>query len=165
LALAFRYRGSRRESAVAQLFSLGILATSRISFWCVEVLMQPRVALSQLSSIGIPCVQSGTFLPVAASGFQGGTSGSRQRRTCGQSTGYISVCVRELVAFVVSQFGCIFLFWLSRMQMPNKSPEPTAVGACSPLSRSTSRVGGGSAFFVRHQDRLSLSWSVWLAKI
>jgi hypothetical protein len=32
---------------------------------------------------------------------------------------------------------------------PNKSPEPTAVGAAVPLSRFTSRVGGGSAFFVR----------------
>ena len=33
--------------------------------------------------------------------------------------------------------------------MPNKSPEPTAVGAGSSATRFTSRVGGGSAFFVR----------------
>jgi len=32
---------------------------------------------------------------------------------------------------------------------PNKSPEPTAVGAVSSLSRFTPRVGGGSAFYVR----------------
>ena len=31
---------------------------------------------------------------------------------------------------------------------PNKSLETTRVGAVSPLSRITSRVGGGSAFFV-----------------
>jgi len=32
-----------------------------------------------------------------------------------------------------------------------------------PLSRPTLRVGGGSAFFVRHQDRfkISQSWLVW----
>jgi hypothetical protein len=32
-----------------------------------------------------------------------------------------------------------------------------------PLSRSTLRVGGGSAFFVRHQDRFKIlqSWLVW----
>ena len=35
---------------------------------------------------------------------------------------------------------------------PNKSPEPTAVGAAVPLSRFTPQVGGGSAFFVRPQD-------------
>jgi hypothetical protein len=34
--------------------------------------------------------------------------------------------------------------------MPNKSPEPLALAV--PLSRFTSRVGGGSAFFVRRQD-------------
>ena len=37
---------------------------------------------------------------------------------------------------------------------PNKSPEPTAVGAVVPLSRFTSRVGGGSAFFVRQHYTL-----------
>jgi hypothetical protein len=32
-----------------------------------------------------------------------------------------------------------------------------------PLSRPTLRVGGGSAFFVRHQDRFKIlqSWLVW----
>jgi len=33
---------------------------------------------------------------------------------------------------------------------PNKSPEPTALALAVPLSRFTPRVGGGSAFFVRH---------------
>jgi hypothetical protein len=33
--------------------------------------------------------------------------------------------------------------------MPNQSPERTAVGAGVLLSRFTSRVGGGSAFYVR----------------
>jgi hypothetical protein len=32
---------------------------------------------------------------------------------------------------------------------PNKTLEPTADGAVVPLSRFTSLVGGGSAFFVR----------------
>ena len=41
------------------------------------------------------------------------------------------------------------VFRVVTKMMPNKSPEPTAVGACSPLSRVTSRVGGGLAFFVR----------------
>ncbi len=36
---------------------------------------------------------------------------------------------------------------------PNQSPEPTAVGACRSAVAVTSRVGGGSAFFVRHHSR------------
>ena len=39
--------------------------------------------------------------------------------------------------------------------LPNKSPEPTAVGAAVPLSRFTPRVGGGSAFFVRPHSRMT----------
>jgi len=41
-------------------------------------------------------------------------------------------------------------------EWPNKSPEPTAVGAVSPLSRFTSLVGGGSAFYVRHRSIYTL---------
>src|ERR1039457_821110 len=37
---------------------------------------------------------------------------------------------------------------------PNKSPEPTAVGAVSSAVRFTSRVGGGSAFYVRRATRI-----------
>ena len=41
---------------------------------------------------------------------------------------------------------------------PNKSPEPTAVGACRSLSRFTPRVGGGSAFFVRpHYTHITMN--------
>ena len=39
---------------------------------------------------------------------------------------------------------------------PNKSPEPTAVGAVRSASRFTSQVGGGSAFVVRLPDCVSL---------
>ncbi len=40
-------------------------------------------------------------------------------------------------------------FGADMTRSPNKSPEPTPVGAGSSASRFTSRVGGGSAFFVR----------------
>jgi len=40
---------------------------------------------------------------------------------------------------------------------PNKSPEPTAVGASVPLSRFTPRVGGGSAFYVRLRMQIGVS--------
>jgi hypothetical protein len=71
----------------------------------------------------------------------------------------------------------IHIFMSVHEMLPNKTPEPTGVGACRsaipkivctksrltsrrsqpplalavPLSRFTSRVGGGSAFFVRLQ--------------
>jgi hypothetical protein len=42
-----------------------------------------------------------------------------------------------------------------------RSQPPLALSV--PLSRVTLRVGGGSAFFVRHQDRFKIlqSWLVW----
>jgi len=51
---------------------------------------------------------------------------------------------------VRERFDCLILLWISRLCcLITKSPEQTAVGAVSSLSRFTPRVGGGSAFFVR----------------
>jgi hypothetical protein len=60
---------------------------------------------------------------------------------------------RRAVHLPVS-FLCMFSYLLLFDRVPNQSPEPTAVGAVSPLSRFTSRVGGGSASYVRHRGHV-----------
>ena len=136
---------------MSQLGMLGILATSRISFWCVEVLMQPRVALVAAFIHRDSVRAERHFLcRLRRQDFRVARRAVVSAAHAVRAPDIFRFAFAELVAFVVSQFVChIFIFGCRgcRCLTSRRSQPPLALAV--PLSRFTSRVGGGSAFYVR----------------